>query len=119
MPVQAFSNHQITFTLQFVALPRLDDLRKPTDIHTELESLMYCFLFAVTKDSLHWKHCDAIPDAYNAKAAAMCVPAIFNAKVVARIIEPELKDVAQRLQQLFFANSGQVLDVQAFQACFS
>lgn len=111
--------HEITFTLQFVAQSRLVAQGKTADLATELESLMYCFLFVATKDQLHWKHCDDLFTAWSAKAAAMCTARNFGDKVLPRINEPELRGVARRLQNLFDDGSEQIVGVQTFQACFS
>ena len=45
---------EITGTPQFIARPLLGRLRVPS-LDTEVESLMYCFLYAATRDRLHWK----------------------------------------------------------------
>ncbi|KAK9860405.1 hypothetical protein WJX84_002628 [Apatococcus fuscideae] len=76
----ALSNPELTFSPQFVAISRLNDLDLRATLQTELESLMYCYMFAATKDLLHWKHADAIPDSYNAKAAATGTYAVFREK---------------------------------------
>ncbi len=99
-------------------MSRLNDLDLRATLQTELESLMYCYLFAATKDLLHWKHADAIPDSYNAKAAAMGTYAVFREKVLARISDAGLRQAAQRLQALFHPDAQHIIDVKAFNTCF-
>ena len=120
---QKINNENITFSLQFVAISRLSDLQKPANLSSELESLMYCFLYAATQDQLHWKHSTSIAEAFNAKGVAMRVPDVFQDKVLCRV-EPELKGIAASLQELCFplpkqplGTPEQAVSVSEFQAC--
>ena len=119
-PVQASMNHDITFSLQYVAVSRLENPQEPASLATELESLMYCFLFAATKNQLHWKHQDSIIAAHGVKFACMARMNLFQDKVIYRIQDSKLQQVAVRLQELFFGISmpRPAITLQTFQACF-
>ena len=108
---------RLTFTLQFVAIARLEENKTPPTLGSEQESVMYSFLYAATKDLLHWKHDISPPEALNAKDRAMRLPDAFERKVLARIDDAGLRDVARKLQSLFFCESRAV-NVQSFKSCF-
>ena len=70
-------------------------------------------LYAATKGSLHWGgylHTD--PAAFDAKLAAMVVDDMFESKVVSRIDDRLLKNVARCVRALFFRNGKCLQGVQ-------
>ncbi|KAK9835594.1 hypothetical protein WJX74_003739 [Apatococcus lobatus] len=114
---QAPLSAKLTFSLQYVAIARLEYNMLPPTLRSELESVMYTFLYAATKDLLHWKHDISPVEALNAKDRAMRLPDVFNSKVLARVGDAGLRDVARKLQSLIFCESRAV-DVRSFKSCF-
>ncbi len=117
--VQAIGKEAMTVSLQFAALCRLDDPYMAANERSELESLMYCFLFTATGNQLHWKRAAGLTTARDAKGYAMQVPEAFERKVLERIADPGLKQMAVKLQQLFFGRPAKPVSVAAFNACFA
>lgn len=72
---------------------------------SELESAFYVFLYWATRDQLHWRHAhfDSTTwsgNSLDCKCSAMSF--LFEEKVLGRIVEEELRDIAVRLHALFF-----------------
>lgn len=102
---------QVTGTPAFMSLAVMN--AEHQSVSTELESLLYSMLYAATKGKLHWGgylHFD--PAAYDAKVAAMVSNDRFESKVVSRIDDILLRNVARSIRSLFFAGGRYMKGVQ-------
>lgn len=94
----------ITGHPEFIALSLLHG-GGPASVATELESLLYCFLWYATRDRLHWKHARrGTPSEVDSKAAVMHTERLFEDKVIARIEDRRLHKPARALRLLFIAS---------------
>ena len=112
-----FAN-QLTGTPEFIALPRLAG--QPASLATELESLVYCFLYMATDFCLHWKKAAYdTTEAYDFKAAPMGIANYFDKKIVERIHDAGLHPIARKLRELISPGRvGEPANLQLFQDCF-
>ena len=80
---------------------------------SDLESLMYSFLYVATQGKLPWGPMTHDPSsALYAKLACMTDPRLFDAKVVYHIGEPRLKAIAKNLRGLLLESGMHPLPVQ-------
>ncbi|CAL8461623.1 g1154 [Coccomyxa elongata] len=107
-------NH--TGTPLFMALSTLK--HQPQGVLSDLESAFYVFLHWATHERLHWKHARFDPSFYAPEAVGMKWSAMtfeFEEKVLARIEDVKLREVAKRLQALFFPNNIYYKSVSALE----
>ena len=93
----------LTGTPMFMAISTLQ--RQEQGESSDLESAFYVFLHWATNGTLHWKHARFEPDFYAQEAIALKWTAMtlqFEEKVLDKISDEKLFEIAKRLQALFF-----------------
>lgn len=94
--------NQVTGTPAYMALELLEAGGREVSqtVSTELQSLMYCFIYSATRHKLHWAHRAKI-DAVDMKALPFVSNRYFESKVLSRIPDVSLRSVAVKLRKLF------------------
>ena len=97
--------HLVTGTPDFMAVEVLESTAQAAS--SDLESLMYCFLYVATRGHLPWKdlpRCKRAPAIY-AKYSCMAKESLFRSEVADYIRESSLVPIAKKLRGLFFKDA--------------
>ena len=115
--------HLVTGTLDFMAVEVLEGTAQAAS--SDLESLMYCFLYVATRGHLPWKGLPRYTRAPAIYAKYSCVAkeSLFHSEVAIHIRESSLVPIAKNLRSLFFRDdkdvprSVQVTSLQHWKCC--